>query len=173
MMIRSERPSDVPAIADLNRRAFGGPAEAELVDRLRAAGLVVASLVAVADDPGNPIVGHILFSRLPIEIAQTRLDAVALAPMAVAPERQRQGIGSALVVEGLRVCRAAGETIVVVLGHEAFYPRFGFSASLARRLSSPYGGDAFMALELQPGALDAVLERVGIVRYPPAFDLFE
>jgi putative acetyltransferase len=170
MIVRSERPHDAPAVADLNRRAFGGPAEAALVDRLRAAGLAVASLVAEADEPPNPIVGHILFSRLPIDTPRTRLNAVALAPMAVAPERQRQGIGSALVREGLRVCRSAGESIVVVVGHPEYYPRFGFSAALARRLLSPYSGDAFMALALRPGALDEIAGGGGVVRYPPAFD---
>jgi putative acetyltransferase len=87
--------------------------------------------------------------------------------MAVLPERQRQGIGSALVQKGLEACRQQGHRIVVVLGHSHFYPRFGFSPRLAAHLESPFsGGDSFMAVELVPGALDGV---VGRVQYPPPF----
>jgi putative acetyltransferase len=93
---------------------------------------------------------------------------LALAPLAVTPARQRQGIGSQLVREGLRACAAAGHRIVVVLGHPAYYPRFGFSAALARPLKAPFSGESFMAAELVPGALPGV---AGEVRYPPPFGL--
>src|SRR5947199_8417908 len=87
--------------------------------------------------------------------------------MAVLPEQKRKGFGSALVREGLEVCRDQGHRIVVVLGHPDFYPRFGVSATLAEPLSSPFGGrEAWMALELVPGALTGV---TGWVRYPPPF----
>ena len=100
------------------------------------------------------------------------LPALALAPMAVLPEWQRQGIGSMLVRAGLDLCREAGHEIVIVLGHPEFYPRFGFSADLARPLTSPYSsaGDAWMALELVPGALRRV---AGEVRYPLPFSTLE
>lgn len=88
--------------------------------------------------------------------------------MAVLPAKQRQGIGSQLVREGLRVCAEAGHRIVVVLGHPDFYPRFGFSAQLAERLKAPFARPAFMALELVPGALENI---IGEVRYPPPFGL--
>jgi putative acetyltransferase len=88
--------------------------------------------------------------------------------MAVLPERQRQGIGSLLVQQGLRSCAEAGHRIVVVLGHPGFYPRFGFSSRLAERLKAPFSGPAFMALELVRGALDGV---GGEVRYPAPFGL--
>jgi putative acetyltransferase len=164
MFIRREREADRADILALHRAAFEGPFEAGLVDRLSDGGLVVVSLVAV--DAGASV-GHILFSRLPIQTATGVIDAVALAPMAVVPGRQRQGIGSALVREGLRACREQGERIAIVLGHPEFYPRFGFSPELARRLRSPYSGPAFMAIALEPGALDGV---EGEVRYPSAFD---
>jgi putative acetyltransferase len=164
MFIRQEAPADRAEIGTLHRAAFGGAFEAGLVDRLSDGGLVVVSLVAVDSDA---IVGHILFSRLPIQAATGVIHAVALAPMAVVPGRQRQGIGSALVRDGLRACRAQGERIAIVLGHPQFYPRFGFSPDLARPLRSVYSGPAFMALALAPGALDGV---EGDVRYPPAFD---
>ena len=97
--VREEIPEDYEAIRNLNRLAFGGDLEAELVDRLRSAGVVVLSLVAVEKDE---IVGHILFSALPIETNQGVIEAVSLAPMSVNPKPQRRGIGSALVRQGLR-----------------------------------------------------------------------
>ena len=163
--IREETPEDFPAIREVNALAFGTAEEAELVDRLRADGDVLVSLVAC---DGGDVVGHILFSALPIETAGRTVRAAALAPMAVRPERQRQGFGSALVRRGLEACRALGVEAVVVLGHPAYYPRFGFSAETARHLEAPFSGPAFMALELTPGALDGVSGRV---RYPPAFGL--
>ena len=110
--------------------------------------------------------GHILFSELPIETDQGVLDAVSLAPMSVLPKWQRRGIGSALVRHGLEACRERGKAIVVVVGHPGYYPRFGFSAALAKNLYGPFSGEAWMAIELKPGALEGVR---GAVRYPEAF----
>lgn len=165
LSIREETPQDYEAIREVNRLAFHQEEEGQIVDRLRADGLVIASLVAVED---GGVVGHILFSELPIETDRGVLRAASLAPMAVRPERQRRGIGSALVLRGLEVCRERGYSIVVVVGHPNYYPRFGFSAERARNLRSPFAGEAFMALELTPGALEDV---VGTVRYPEAFGL--
>lgn len=128
-VVRDEIPEDYEAIGNLNRLAFGGNGEAELVDRLRSTGFGVVSLVAIED---GEIVGHILFSELPIETDQGVIDAESLAPMAVHPKWQRQGIGSALVQQGVEICRELGKSIVVVLGHPGDYPRFGFSAELQR-----------------------------------------
>ena len=165
MLIREEVPSDAAAIAALNRAAFGGGYEADLIARLRADRLVIASLVAQVR---AKIVGHILFSMLPTEVDGRTIRAAALAPMAVQPELQNQGIGSKLVEEGLKAARARRIEAVVVLGHPAYYPRFGFSADLARRLAAPFSGETFMALELVPGALDGSM---GSVSYPAAFGL--
>ncbi len=122
------------------------------------------SLVA---EKASQVVGHILFSDLPIITGDGTVAALALAPMAVLPDCQRQGIGSALVQSGLKACRQQGHRVVVVLGHAHFYPRFGFSPTLAAHLESPFSGSvSFMALELVPGALDGV---VGRVQYPPPF----
>jgi len=163
--ILPERPGDVAAIRAVNRRAFGQEDEAALVESLRNGGDVIASLVA--DDEGQ-IVGHILFSRLRIEAGDRTVDAAVLAPMAVLPERQRAGIGSALVRAGLDACREAGVAAIVVLGHPDYYPRFGFSADAARGLRCPFpgAGNAFMALELIPGSLDL---SDAAVRYAPPF----
>ena len=162
-VVREEIPEDCEAIKNLNYLAFGGNDEAEIVDRLRSAGLVAVSLVAIENEK---IVGHIMFSLLPIETEQRIIGAAALAPMAVHPKYQRQGIGSALVRQGLELCRERGKSIVVVVGHPGYYPRFGFSAELAKNLHGPFSGEAWMALKLRKGALDNV---TGTVRYPEAF----
>ncbi len=121
------------------------------------------SLVAESD---NEIVGHILFSNLPIVTEQTTIPAVALAPMAVLPKHQRQGIGSELVRRGLAICGERDQQAAIVLGHPEYYPRFGFSPALAARIESPFSGEAFMAAELVPGTLQNVH---GSVTYPPPF----
>jgi len=163
--IRPECDGDAAEVAIVVAQAFGRPDEAELVARLRADGDVLAAWVAVADDA---IVGHILFSRLDIVTEDRVIAAAALAPMAVLPAWQRGGIGSALVRAGIDACRARNVPAVVVLGHEAYYPRFGFAPALARNLQAPFAGDAFMALELELGTLGI---GAGTVRYARAFGL--
>jgi putative acetyltransferase len=165
IVIRPETSADHEAIRHVNRLAFGQDDEARLVDALREGGHVRLSLVA---DQLGRVVGHILFSDLPIHTDRGVVAALALAPMSVLPEFQKQGIGSALVREGLDECRRRGHKIVVVVGHPHFYPRFGFSPQLAAHLESPFSGrDSFMAVELEPGALDHVS---GKVAYPPPFE---
>ena len=161
--IRKETPDDYILIRELNRLAFGGAAEAKLVDRLRQDGSVIVSLLA---EEQNRVIGHILFSELPIDTAEGMLRGAALAPMAVLPERQRQGVGSALVRAGLDRCCEKGIVVVVVVGHPDYYPRFGFSTGSAVGLRSPYSGNAFMALDLRPGLREEI---VGTVKYPAAF----
>ncbi len=166
LLIREVTPADYAAVTTLNCRAFEGDVEAQRVEQLRSEGAVVASLVAVEN---KEIIGHILFSDLLIDTEHGVIHAVSLAPMAVAPTHQRRGVGSALVRRGLELCQDRGKTIVVVVGHPEYYPRFGFSAEKAKALHSPYSsaGSAWMALELVPGALEGV---TGTVRYPKAFD---
>lgn len=165
MVIRPERPADYGAIHEVNCAAFGSAVEADLVDALRAGGHAIASLVAERE---GRVVGHLLLSRLPIVTAAGTREALALAPMCVEPEAQRQGIGSQLVAAAIAQSRDEGHQIIIVLGHPAFYPRFGFSAELARPLQSPFSGDAWMALELVSGALTGVSGRVV---YPPPFGI--
>lgn len=163
--IRDETAADRDAVRHVNEQAFGRADEADLVDALRAGGYVQVSLVAQLD---GRIVGHILFSDLSIESETGSIDALALAPMAILPAYQRQGIGSELVREGLATSLRRGHRAVVVLGHPDFYPRFGFSAEIARPLSAPFSGEAWMALELVPGALHNVSGRV---IYAPPFGI--
>jgi len=165
IMVRSEGPQDIAAIREVNEQAFGRPDEADLVDRLRSERDVLGSFVATLYDQ---IVGHILFSRMSIETASTPVPAAALAPVAVLPQHQRAGIGAQLIRHGLHALRGDGESIVLVLGEPAYYGRFGFSVESARDLASPFPPEAYMALELTPGALNGVR---GNVRYPGAFGL--
>jgi putative acetyltransferase len=163
VVIRQEAADDIETIQTVHRLTFDGDEEARLVDALRAGGYVRASLVAEAE---GRVIGLIMFSDLPILTPDATIPALSLAPLAVIPEKQRRGVGSALVREGLQFCRTVGHRIVVVLGHPEFYPRFGFSSKLAERLKSPSSGEGFMAMELVPGALDDV---EGEVCYPPPF----
>ena len=163
MEIRTETGADLAAVGEVNRLAFGREAEARLVDDLRDGGYARLSLVA--EEEGRTV-GHIMFSEAVIRTDGGEVGALALGPVGVIPERQGRGVGSALIREGLDRCVQEGHRIVVLLGHPGYYPRFGFSAERAGNLSSPYSGDAFMALELAPGALSRV---VGEFEFAPPF----
>ena len=166
--IREETPADYGAIDRVNQLAFGGTEEVDLVRHLRNDGDVLVSLVA---DMDLQVIGHVLMSRMAIETAREQIPAVALAPMAVHPDFQKRGIGSALAEEAIELCRLRDELIVLVMGHPEYYPRFGFSAERAEHLAIPFEllkPGAFMALELKLGALEYTKGRV---RYAKAFGL--
>ncbi len=164
MVIRPEEQIDRGAVYAVNVSAFETPAEADLVDALREEARPVVSLVAEED---GEIVGHIMFSPVSLS-GHPDLQMMGLAPMAVVPQRQRRGVGSALVRAGLERCRELGCGAVVVLGHPGYYPRFGFSPSSRFGITSEYEvpEEVFMVLELEPGALSGVS---GTVRYHAAF----
>ena len=163
-IVRPERPEDVPGIRHVNESAFETPTEAALVDALRQQAQPTISLVALS---GDVIVGHIMFSPVVVS-SPPDMHVLGLAPMAVLPMWQRQGIGSSLVQAGLEACRRRGAVAVVVLGHPEYYPRFGFTPASQFGLTSEYDvpDEVFMAIELTPGALRAT---TGTVRYHPAF----
>ena len=165
LTIRPECPADVPAIRAVNERAFGQPDEAALVDAVRARGERSISLVAV---DGKRLVGHILFTPVTIRGPHCVHEAVGLAPLAVDPDYQRRGIGSQLVAQGLDRCRESGYRIAVVLGHPAYYPRFGFVPARRHgiRFELDVPDDVFMVTELVPGALAGC---TGVAHYAPEF----
>jgi putative acetyltransferase len=163
--IRKEQPEDIPIIHQVNKRAFGQLLEADLVDRLRRNCKDLLSLVAVA---GNEIVGHILFSSVTVEGEETTAEGMALAPMAVLPEYQRQGIGSKLVRAGIARLVSSNCAFVIVLGHADYYPRFGFEPahSYGVRCEWEVPDDAFMILVLNESVMQGIS---GVARYRPEF----
>lgn len=164
IIIRSETPEEYAAVHSINTLAFGSESEAALVDRLRAVHPHI-SLVAVKD---GQVVGHIFFSPVFVESENANFIAIGLAPMAVLPEFQNQGIGSQLVRQGLKECESQGHNVVFVLGHPNHYPRFGFSPAKVKGIGCEYPvpDEVFMVAELTPGALGG---RTGLVRYMPEF----
>lgn len=165
--VREERPEDESPIRDVHAAAFGRPVEGRIVDQLRKDAKPYLGFVAV---DGDDVVGHIVFSAATLHCYSAPYPIIALGPMAVRPERQRGGVGSALVRAGLDACRTTGHDLVVVLGHPDFYPRFGFVPSRPVGVMTEHDvpDDVFMVAELSPGALRG---RRGVVYYAPAFGL--
>ena len=164
IVIAAEGPQQREAVLAVNRAAFGGEDEVRIVERLSEAGLVEASLVATDCDQ---VVGHILFSSLDVVVDGRKLSVSALAPLAVLPDYQNRGIGSRLTEAGIAAMRDGGQDAIIVLGHPEFYRRFGFAHERVANLASPFTEhEAFMGLELSPGALRG---RAGACRYPAAF----
>lgn len=162
MIVRPARPADAAAIARIHIAAFPTPAEARLVERLGADGDVLVSLLA--EDADAPA-GHVLFSRMTVEGNGGAIAAAGLAPVAVLPARQAQGIGAALIEAGLAALGAQKVALCFVLGSPRYYGRFGFAAATARPFASPYAGPHFMARWLAtPHAVTA-----GRADYAPAF----
>jgi len=141
-------------VRTVNEAAFDSTLEADIVEEMRKQENATLSLVA---DSSGTVVGHILFSPVSLN-GHTELHMMGLGPMAVLPSHQRQGIGSALVREGLDRCIEMGCDGVVVLGHSEYYPRFGFVPASRYGISCEYDvpDEVFMLIELQPGCLDGV-----------------
>jgi len=159
--IREEQAADIVAIRALNTRTFGQPREAAIVDTIRSNDNALLSLVATAD---YDVVGHILYS--PASIGDVR--GAALGPMAVLPAFQRQGIGSTLVEHGNQQMKDAGQPFIIVLGHAAFYPRFGFLPGSRRGITCEWNvpDSAFMVLVLDEPRMRGVR---GLAKYSDEF----
>ena len=164
MIVRVEEQKDRASVRAVNLSAFETETEANLVDTLRVQAYPLVSLVA---EEGSEVIGHIMFSPVSLP-GHPELKIMGLAPMAVAPMHQRRGAGTALVRAGLEQCKKLGFGAVVVLGHPAYYPRFGFQPSAHFGISCEYevAEEAFMLLELQPGFLQGAS---GTVRFHEAF----
>ncbi|HKB11697.1 MAG TPA: N-acetyltransferase [Vicinamibacterales bacterium] len=161
--IRPERDADMDAIREVNRLAFGQNQEAALVDALRSNGASLLSLVATSN---GGVVGHIMYSPA---LVQGRGGA-ALGPMAVRPDHQRRGIGTALVDAGNRQLRAAGYPFIVVVGHPEFYPRFGFRPASGHGIACEWDvpDEVFMVLVLDGPTMSGVS---GLAKYRAEFAL--
>ncbi|MDT9689952.1 bifunctional class I SAM-dependent methyltransferase/N-acetyltransferase [Streptomyces sp. P9(2023)] len=161
---RQETAGDIRAVRDVNAAAFETPAEADLVDALRAdPGAWLPGLSYVAEAPDGSVVAHALITRCHVD----GVPAAALAPVAVAPAYQRQGAGEAVVRAVLDAARLAGERLVLVLGHPEYYPKFGFALASAYgiRPSFDVPDEAMRALVLD----GSEPVPAGTIRYAAAF----
>jgi putative acetyltransferase len=163
--IREEGPKDTPAVRDVHMQAFGQDLEADLVDQLRQGCDDLLALVAVME---GRIVGHILFSPAAIEGQEQTVWGMALAPMAVLPEYQRQGIGSQLVQAGIEALKQGDCPFIILVGHPMYYPRFGFEPAKRYGIKSEWAvpDDAFMILVLDEQQRNGLS---GVARYRPEF----
>jgi putative acetyltransferase len=166
VVVRPAGPEDLSALLEVHRRAFGSDVEADLVAALLAdpEAAPLESFVAVVD---GEVVAHVLLTDAQVASAPG-LSARLLAPLAVVPEHQGRGLGTAVTVGALDAARAHGVVLVMVLGHPAYYPRFGFRPLLPRGPApaypvAPQNYDAWMTLELHPGATEVP---TGPVRLP-------
>jgi putative acetyltransferase len=164
--IRQESQEDYQAVYALNALAFGQSKEAILVDKLRIGEAFVPELSLVATSH-EKVVGHILFTK--IHITPHNLVSLALAPMAVLPTYQRQGIGEELIRHGLQKAKELNFSSIIVLGHVDYYPKFGFLPAEKWGIRAPFEvpSEAFMALELAKGGLS---NAAGVVKYPIEFE---
>lgn len=159
--IRPANQADDQAIVNLTRAAFGdteGPIIAELIANLLTDPTAQPLLSLVAETRAN-VVGHILFTHVRLSDSAEPARASILAPLAVHPDYQSQGIGGRLIQEGLRRLTESGVELVFVLGHPGYYPRHGFAPAGEKGLHAPYpiapeNAPAWMVQELRPGVLD-------------------
>lgn len=166
-VIRPEEPDDFPAVREVNLAAFDTATEADLADAMREAPEYVPELSLIAELDGQ-IVGHALFSEVTVEQKTGELRALSLGPIAVLPEYQRNGIGSAMIEHGHRRARELGYPFVVLIGHPWYYPRFGYVPAREHGLVTIWdvSDPVFMVCELEPGALK---HAAGEIRYPEPF----
>ena len=167
IIIREEIPKDIEAIRKVNEEAFGQPAEAQIVDRLRETCEDLLSLVAVE---GEEVVGHILFSPATIEGDEgtAEVAGMGLAPMAVISRCQGQEIGTHLIQTGIEMLKGRGCPFIIVLGYPEYYPRFGFEQASAHGIQSQWDevpDEAFMILNES-----AMAGSSGVARYRKEFD---
>jgi putative acetyltransferase len=170
VIIRPEKENDREYIYKVNELAFGRDVESRLVDSLRSSKSYVEGLSLVAEHVGE-IVGHIMFTRISTDPGNEKFLGVSLAPVAVLPDYQNQGIGSKLIREGIKACKSRSFEAIIVIGHPEYYPKFGFTQARGKGLESsiPVPDEAFMVLELVPGSLEGM---EGKIIFASEFDEF-
>ena len=168
LIIRQEEERDYAEVYETVRRAFAEAKESDgdeqnLVVRLRKSTAFIPELSLVAEKEGQ-IVGHIMFTRL--KIAGT--EQLALAPLSVLPEYQRQGIGGKLIVSGHQIAKKNGVYVFRCPRSSSYYPKFGYRPAAGFGIKCPFDvpGEYFMAVNLQKANR---LE--GTVIYPPEFNI--
>ncbi len=169
MRIRTESVADNDGVYQVNVKAFDNREdEARLVERIRNSEGFIPELSIVAEQD-NEIVGHLLLSKVVVQDGEKLYDMIALAPIAVMPNVQKQGIGRALIHEGLDRCRTLGYELVFLIGHPEYYPKFGFQPARQhdfelKQFEVP--DNVFMVCELKEGALQKI---EGELKYPQTF----
>ena len=169
MLIRQENNKDFDQVYSVVKKAFqmaehSDGNEQDLVVALRKSDAFIPELSLVAEMDGK-IIGHIMFTK--IEIGNHT--ALTLAPLAVLPEYQKQGVGAALIKEGHRIAKELGYQYSVVLGSERYYPRYGYIPAKQLGIKAPFevASENFMAIKLQENA-----EPInGIVKYAKEFGI--
>ena len=168
--IRIEAVNDFSDVYDLNKISFGQESEPKLIDLLRKSNAFIPGLSLVAK-MNNKIVGYILFTKIKIKDDNGKeIESLALAPMAVRPDLQKQGIGGKLIRYGLSKATELGYKSVIVLGHEHYYPKFGFVPAERWKIKAPFDvpTNVFMGIELVKNGLTDV---TGTVQYPKEFEM--
>jgi putative acetyltransferase len=169
MIIRNETVNDFEEVYKLNYLAFGKRKdESELVERIRKSEEFVPELSIIAEID-NEIVGHLLLSKATVVDYEQIFTVIVLAPIAINPSFQKQGIGSKLIDEGIRRCRVLGFSIILLIGHPSYYPRFGFQPARKYGLELKQfevPDEVFMVYEVEEGTLQEIK---GELKYPKAF----
>jgi putative acetyltransferase len=169
LSIRAERPGDAEAIRAVNDAAFAGPVESRIVEEIRGTERWIDGGSLVAETADGSIVGHLLLSEGDLIGDDGRFvrRIWMVGPVAVLPDRQRRGIGSALMNAAIELATERGEPLLVLLGHADYYPRFGFepARSIGIEAPRPWRDANWMALRLP--AWDPALR--GVAHFPPTF----
>lgn len=167
MIVRQEKKQDFNSIYDLHKKAFKQEDESQLVEFIRSSENFIPGLSLVAEKRGK-IIGHILFSKIILR-GEKEYESLLLAPMAVLPEYQNQGVGGTLILKGLDRAKELGFSSIFVIGHKHYYPRFGFQRASTWNITCPFEvpDGAFMAIELQ---IDSLKGKSGVLRLPKAFE---
>jgi len=164
MHIREATDSDMNDVLSVERLAFGYNKEAELVRELLEdpSAKPILSLLAFKNDRA---VGHILFTAARLTKNQNTVSMVILAPLAIVPEAQKQGIGGQLIQKGLELLSIVGIDLVFVLGHPEYYPRYGFKPAGVLGFEAPYPipdkhAEAWMVQALRPNVIGSVSGKI-------------